>query len=178
MSDAPVTRWWVLKGELRISETDDRIRYRTTGTEAAQVVLAADFDRVVAALKAKLRERGACEVCWTNSWMPIEKREDADGVNTIGPDQLARCEHCWMQQAYQQREATLQQHADALAEALEATKTALDDWMNTYASELCDEQNAMTAKQRIRDNGGTLAYIAMLRRQAQAALAQYRGTPT
>ena len=42
----------------------------------------------------------ACEVCFTTSWIPIQDKADADGVNTIGPDQLARCDYCWLQKHY------------------------------------------------------------------------------
>ncbi len=56
------------------------------------------------------RKRGACEVCWTVSWVPIEKHEDANGVNTIGPDQLARCGYCWLEKKIK----LIQEHADKL----------------------------------------------------------------
>ncbi len=49
------------------------------------------------------RKRGACEVCWTVSWEPIEKIEDANGVNTIGPDHLSRCGYCWMKKRLEER---------------------------------------------------------------------------
>ena len=43
----------------------------------------------------------ACEVCWTTSWTPIEKVEDANGVNTkrYGKE-LTRCEYCWQEKVY------------------------------------------------------------------------------
>jgi hypothetical protein len=63
----------------------------------------ADHARIVADLR-----RGSCEVCWTNSWEPIARKEDADGVNTIGPDNLARCGFCWHQQAWQKKIAELE----------------------------------------------------------------------
>lgn len=47
-----------------------------------------------------------------------------------------------------------------LLEALNAAITALDDWTNTYASEFCDENRVKEAWKRIKDNGGTVAYIA------------------
>lgn len=43
--------------------------------------------------------------------------------------------------------------------ALNTAILALDDWANTYASDFCDEQRVVEAWQRIKDNGGTIAYI-------------------
>lgn len=47
-----------------------------------------------------------------------------------------------------------------LIETLNAAITALDDWTNTYASDFCDEARVAEAWRRIKDNGGTIAYIA------------------
>lgn len=58
----------------------------------------------------------------------------------------------------------------ALREALERSKTALDDWINTYASEFCDEERVDEAGQRIREGGGTLAYLADIQKQNRDAL--------
>jgi hypothetical protein len=44
--------------------------------------------------------------------------------------------------------------------ALLAAETALDDWLNTYAEDWCDPERVFDAKERIKDNGGTVAYIA------------------
>jgi len=43
--------------------------------------------------------------------------------------------------------------------ALNTAILALDDWTNTYASDFCDEQRVVEAWKRIKDNGGTVAYI-------------------
>ena len=67
-----------------------------------------DADTLLDRLAALERKRGACKVCWTVSWEPIEKPEDADGVNTIGPDHLARCGYCWHQKAYQDNQKAYQ----------------------------------------------------------------------
>jgi hypothetical protein len=40
--------------------------------------------------------------------------------------------------------------------------TALDDWLNTYASEFCEESRVAEATDRIYKNNGTVAYIAKL----------------
>ena len=47
-------------------------------------------------------------------------------------------------------------------ELLDRCRIALDDWINTYAAELCDEERVQEAGKRIADNGGTLAYVARL----------------
>lgn len=62
--------------------------------------------------------------------------------------------------------------ANALRDALERSKTALDDWLNTYASEFCDEERVAEAGKRIMDGGGTLAYIADIQEQNRVALGE------
>jgi hypothetical protein len=53
---------------------------------------------------------------------------------------------------------------------LERCSAALDDWVNTYAPELCDEQYVKRAHDRIAEGGGTLAYIAQLQQDLRDAL--------
>lgn len=57
-----------------------------------------------------------------------------------------------------------------LRKALERSSIALNDWLNTYASELCDEARVAEARKRIRDGGSTLAYIADIQEQNRKAL--------
>jgi len=57
-----------------------------------------------------------------------------------------------------------------LEEALQASRIGLDDWLNQYASALCDEERVKEARERIADNRGTLAYIAQLQDQNRRAL--------
>jgi len=47
---------------------------------------------------------------------------------------------------------------------------ALDDWINTYASEMCDKARVEEAWKRIKDEGGTLAYIADVQERNRKAL--------
>ncbi len=47
-----------------------------------------------------------------------------------------------------------------LREALKRSSQALNDWLNVYASLFCDEKRVNEARKRIRDSGGTVAYIA------------------
>ncbi len=58
----------------------------------------------------------------------------------------------------------------ALRAALRRSMAALDDWINTYASKMCDKQRVEEAWQRIKDEGGTLAYIADVQAQNRKAL--------
>ena len=57
-----------------------------------------------------------------------------------------------------------------LRAALDRSRIAIDDWLNTYASEFCDEARVAEAGKRIRDEGGTLAYIADVQQQNREAL--------
>lgn len=59
---------------------------------------------------------------------------------------------------------------DALREALQRSIVAIDDWLNTYASDLCDPKHVEEAENRIGEYG-TLAYIANVQEQNRAALA-------
>lgn len=53
---------------------------------------------------------------------------------------------------------------------LERCKDALDDWVTTYASDMCDTETMRRSEQRIMDNGGTLAYVAQLVQDIRDAL--------
>ncbi len=56
-----------------------------------------------------------------------------------------------------------------LRAALTRSVTALDDWLNTYAPEFCDEARVKEASKRLRERG-TLAYIADVQEQNREAL--------
>lgn len=70
----------------------------------------------------------------------------------------------------QQELLRLRARVGELEAALRASRIGLDDWLNQYASELCDEERVKEARERIADNGGTLAYIAQLQDQNRRAL--------
>jgi hypothetical protein len=59
-----------------------------------------------------------------------------------------------------------------MKEALRHSMIALDDWLNTYAPEFCDEERVKEARKRIMDEGGTLAYIADLQERNRTALGE------
>lgn len=53
----------------------------------------------------------------------------------------------------------------ALREALLKSNQALEDWIRCHAPEFCKEEHVAETRQRIREAGGTLAYIADLREE-------------
>lgn len=61
-----------------------------------------------------------------------------------------------------------------LEAALERSSIALDDWLNVYAEDMCDEKRVAEAKQRISEFG-TLAYIAFVQDQNRTALRSREG---
>lgn len=58
---------------------------------------------------------------------------------------------------------------EVLRAALVRSMTAIDDWLNLYASDLCDEARVKEAEKRIGENG-TLWYIATVQEQNLRAL--------
>lgn len=58
---------------------------------------------------------------------------------------------------------------NALKHALERSMVALDDWLNLYASEFCNENRVSEARNRV-GQFGTLAYIADTQEENRAAL--------
>jgi len=61
---------------------------------------------------------------------------------------------------------------ERLAQALRDSQVALDDWLNTWASEFCDPERVRQAQERI-DEYGTCGYIAHVQQANREALAQY-----
>jgi hypothetical protein len=57
----------------------------------------------------------------------------------------------------------------ALEEAVRRSMLALDDWLNVYASEFCDEKRVAEARKRVYEYG-TLAYITEAQEVNRAAL--------
>lgn len=57
-----------------------------------------------------------------------------------------------------------------LREALLRSNDALDDWVRTYAAELCGDKYVEESRKRIREGGGTLAYIADVKEGNKKAL--------
>lgn len=63
-----------------------------------------------------------------------------------------------------------------LVEALKASRIALDDWLNTYAAEHCDARRVCEAYERIKNNGGTLSYLADIQTTNRACLKTFTGS--
>ena len=57
--------------------------------------------------------------------------------------------------------------------ALEQTTRAIDDLLNMYAADFCDEDRLREARNRILQNGGTLAYIAHVQKTNKEALKRH-----
>lgn len=119
------TRYWVKPGleQLLFERPPDIPFNHGQSLVAVEVVKATDYERLVAELAR--RTGCACDVCWTMSWEPIEKKDDANGVNvkTDPNGYLARCGYCWHEQAWQRK---LTAAEAALATAQAALKAELD----------------------------------------------------
>lgn len=57
---------------------------------------------------------------------------------------------------------------EILRKAMDAAILALDDWINTYAEDFCDETRVAEAKARLNENG-TIAYLANTVQQCREA---------
>lgn len=55
-------------------------------------------------------------------------------------------------------------------DALAFAELALNDWVTTYASDLCDPDDLVRALSRISNRGGTLAYIGEVLEEVRAAM--------
>lgn len=98
----------------------------------------------------------------------------------------AYCQECTAQpdaNARKQRESlnainshltSMQSAAEGLEEALTGSLTAIDDWLNLYADDLCDPARVKEARSRIDAACGTLAYIAKTQDANRAALAAFQ----
>lgn len=73
------------------------------------------------------------------------------------------------------RYVTAEAERDEAGKALRKASVALDDWLNTYAAEFCDDGRVKEAYDRINENGGTIAYIADLQQEIRAILAKVKG---
>lgn len=101
----------------------------------------------------------ACEVCWTTSWTPIEKVEDAVGVNTKKHGEtLTRCEHCWREKVYSEKLT----QAEALLVAL--PDGAVDTLKKWYA----EKKRAEQAEAKCRELTNRLLAESASAREAEA----------
>jgi hypothetical protein len=63
-----------------------------------------------------------------------------------------------------------EERVKVLTEALEASMVAIDDWLHTYAADLCTPEDVQASANRIGEYG-TLSYIAHVQERNRAALA-------
>lgn len=73
------------------------------------------------------------------------------------------------------KNAVIQAKLAKAIEALEDSQQALNDWVVTYASDMCGEKTVQEAKERINGAGGTLAYIAGISERNRIVLQQREG---
>ena len=66
---------------------------------------------------------------------------------------------------------TAEAKVTTLEKALTESVTAIDDWLNTYAAEMCDEARVKEARDRIQQYG-TIGYIAHIQEANRKALEQ------
>lgn len=64
----------------------------------------------------------------------------------------------------------LEKENKLLRTALTNSTIALDDWLRTFAYDLCRKEHVKESYARISQNGGTLAYIADLQQANRNAL--------
>jgi hypothetical protein len=57
---------------------------------------------------------------------------------------------------------------EVLCKAIDAAILALDDWINIYAEDFCDEARVAESKARLSENG-TIAYLAYTVQQCREA---------
>lgn len=164
--------------------TDDRY------AEAARRIWSLRPVECKAAIACALRDaeregmRQAAEICDA-----VADREDALAI-AAGSDDLTpvyrrgeraaqECSRLIVSEAEARNEAGRPSRPDvkAMTEALQASVTAIDDWLHQYASEMCGEDRVRETAERIRAAGGTLAYIAEVQERNRSALSGKRVEP-
>ncbi len=100
----------------------------------------------------------AADMC-TDQGMEELGLHSRDECDTLNPCRLCDPED----------EAPMPTSYKAIKEALERSMVALDDWINTYASEFCDPKRVEEAAVRMRERG-LLAYLADIQEQNREAL--------
>lgn len=59
---------------------------------------------------------------------------------------------------------------ESAKKVLAAASIALDDWLHTYADDMCDQKYVKESFQHIGEHGGTIAYIADLQSRIRKVL--------
>ena len=111
----------------------------------------------------------------TEKWMAEKARADrltAENEKLTAYHAFARQNFHTMQNAANElriRAEKAEAENERLREALDQSRIALDDWVNTYAPEFCDAARVEEARARIRQHG-TLGYVATVQEQNRRAL--------
>lgn len=101
------------------------------------------------------------------TYTPEGLREDASTIEREGKD-ADEVDSQWLIRTLRDHAAALEENA-RLREALAASMLAIDDWLNTYASDMCDAQRVIEARARIAEYG-TIGYIAHVQGINRAAI--------
>lgn len=111
------------------------------------------------------QERMWCKACGT-----VTRDRQCDCTKFSDQDTQSLVNYADAMQEAAHEEA---QENERLRAALDRSMIAIDDWLNTYAPDLCDEARLAETETRIAEMG-TLAYIAEVQQQNRAALEQDR----
>ena len=106
---------------------------------------------------------------WDEHFRPLRSSKTPEQYNEI-----LRTQHEWNSAVKAMQDTSLDTANAALVRvvgALQASTVALEDWIVTYASDMCGEDELKAVSHRISYGGGTLAYIARQRAENKAALA-------
>ena len=72
----------------------------------------------------------ACEICWTNSWVPVPD-DDPDAQQLLDGPGSVRCDHCWLKKQYMELEKKIER-------LLAAEREKVRDALNWALGELSD----------------------------------------
>lgn len=108
-----------------------------------------------------------------------EARDAIDRIEALEKDRAEwkalAAEFQELTRGWEARSEALQAELAKAREALEDSQQALNDWVVTYASDMCGEKTVQEAKERINGAGGTLAYIAGISERNRIVLQQREG---
>lgn len=109
-------------------------------------------------IKSRLRDNSALVVCPFDKRSPDYYTTPNDkpckfcGSEPEGPDKCTGADLRIMSEAAA--------YIERLEAALDTSLQAVMDWVSLYAPDECSEESVSAAKERIREAGGTLGYLA------------------
>lgn len=129
----------------------------------------AERDRYKAQVEALEKERdelkhrcGEWSEKWTEAGFAIlEAESESTRLKAeIAATECAAEMHCADAVKLDSELTRLREREKAKDEALRMGRVLVDDWINTFAPEFCNEGRVAEARKRIKDAGGTLAYLS------------------